>query len=169
MGKLRKATVVFFIKRNYNGITDICLAIKKRGFGKGKWNGFGGKVDEITGETVEDGAIREVEEESTIAIPASSLEKVAEIDFRFKDLPKDKDWNQEVHVFLVDTWSGVPRETEEMRPEWYPVLDIPYDSMWTDDIFWLPHVLDGNLIKARFLLSLDEKILKHDVRDVSDF
>jgi 8-oxo-dGTP diphosphatase/2-hydroxy-dATP diphosphatase len=35
--------------------------MKKRGFGKGKWNGFGGKVEE--GECIEDSAIRELEEE----------------------------------------------------------------------------------------------------------
>ena len=34
----------------------VLLGMKKRGFGKGRWNGFGGKVQE--GETIEDGAIR---------------------------------------------------------------------------------------------------------------
>lgn len=34
----------------------VLLGMKKRGFGAGRWNGFGGKVQE--GETVEDGAKR---------------------------------------------------------------------------------------------------------------
>lgn len=34
----------------------VLLGMKKRGFGKGRWNGFGGKVQ--PGETIEDGAIR---------------------------------------------------------------------------------------------------------------
>jgi len=34
----------------------ILLGYKKRGFGAGKWNGFGGKVE--IGETVEDAAKR---------------------------------------------------------------------------------------------------------------
>lgn len=34
----------------------VLLGMKKRGFGAGRWNGFGGKVQE--GETVEEGAIR---------------------------------------------------------------------------------------------------------------
>lgn len=34
----------------------ILLGMKKRGFGAGRWNGFGGKVEE--GETIEDGAKR---------------------------------------------------------------------------------------------------------------
>ena len=36
----------------------VLLGMKKRGFGAGKWNGFGGKVE--TGETIEDGARRYV-------------------------------------------------------------------------------------------------------------
>lgn len=34
----------------------VLLGMKKRGFGAGRWNGFGGKVQE--GETIEDGAKR---------------------------------------------------------------------------------------------------------------
>ena len=34
----------------------ILLGYKKNGFGKGKWNGFGGKVKD--GETIEEAAIR---------------------------------------------------------------------------------------------------------------
>lgn len=38
--------------------------MKKRGFGVGKWNGYGGKLDE--GESIERCAIRELEEECSI-------------------------------------------------------------------------------------------------------
>ena len=44
----------------------ILLGMKKRGFGAGRWNGFGGKVQE--GETVEDAARREVFEEAGIHV-----------------------------------------------------------------------------------------------------
>jgi len=37
----------------------IILGMKKRGFGVGRWNGFGGKVEE--GETIGDAAHRELE------------------------------------------------------------------------------------------------------------
>lgn len=36
--------------------TRILLGLKKRGFGQGLWNGFGGKVQ--PGETIEAGAVR---------------------------------------------------------------------------------------------------------------
>lgn len=38
---------------------QILLGMKKRGFGVGKWNGFGGKIEE--NETTEEGAKRYVE------------------------------------------------------------------------------------------------------------
>ena len=37
----------------------VLLGMKKRGFGEGKWNGFGGKVQ--SGETIEEAARRCVE------------------------------------------------------------------------------------------------------------
>eukprot|EP00056_Hartaetosiga_gracilis_P017259 m.6783 g.6783 ORF g.6783 m.6783 type:complete len:151 (-) comp5533_c0_seq1:454-906(-) len=41
----------------------ILLGMKKRGFGKGKFNGFGGKLEK--GETVEEAAVRELQEVNT--------------------------------------------------------------------------------------------------------
>jgi len=37
---LKRFTLVFVVKGG-----EILLGMKKRGFGKGKWNGFGGKVE----------------------------------------------------------------------------------------------------------------------------
>ena len=63
---MRKTTLSFFIKKN-----QILLAMKKRGFGKGKWNGVGGKVQR--GETTKEAAIRETKEE--IGVVPRSLER----------------------------------------------------------------------------------------------
>jgi 8-oxo-dGTP pyrophosphatase MutT (NUDIX family) len=41
MSGIRQATLVFV----FNPAGDILLAMKKRGFGEGKWNGAGGKVE----------------------------------------------------------------------------------------------------------------------------
>jgi 8-oxo-dGTP pyrophosphatase MutT (NUDIX family) len=50
-------TLVFLF--NLQG--HILLSLKKRGFGIGKWNGAGGKLHK--GETILQGALRELEEE----------------------------------------------------------------------------------------------------------
>lgn len=54
----------FFLKKSPKLFTliivvnndEVLLGLKKRGFGLGKWNGFGGKVE--IGETITDSAIR---------------------------------------------------------------------------------------------------------------
>ena len=43
----------------------LLLGMKKRGFGEGKWNGYGGKMDIAAGDkTLKDCALRETHEES---------------------------------------------------------------------------------------------------------
>ena len=85
---LLKLTLVFVFRDG-----QVLLGLKKRGFGEGLWNGFGGKVNE--GETILEGAIRELNEES--GLTGKNLEQVALLYFDFeKDLGKYKEL--EIHV-----------------------------------------------------------------------
>lgn len=131
--------------------------MKKRGFGEGKWNGFGGKVEQ--GESLEDAARRELKEEACIEV--GELEKAGELLFEFEG----DDEQLEVHVFLTDEFSGMPCETEEMRPEWFPIREIPYERMWLDDPHWLPFVLSGKKVNGTFLFRGTEKLLKSSVEE----
>lgn len=151
---LRQATLVFLVRDN-----EILLAMKKRGFGKGKLNGVGGKPE--SDETLTEAAIRECEEE--IGVKPNVFGEVAVLDFFF---PKDKsDWNQQVHAYLCTEWSGDPVETEEMSPEWYDMNKIPYDRMWVDDRHWLPRVLDGNFVNATFEFDDEENIVRQELHE----
>lgn len=115
--------------------------MKKRGFGTGKWNGYGGKLEST--ETIEQCAVRELEEESGIV--TTDIHRRGYIVFKMVEL------NQMLRVHVYETWNfvGEAVETEEMRPQWYKETDIPYDKMWLDDKYWLPHVLAGKSILAR--------------------
>ena len=53
----------------------ILLGYKKRGFGVGRFNGVGGKLE--AGETIEQAALREVKEE--INVDAKTLSKCAQL------------------------------------------------------------------------------------------
>ncbi len=123
----------------------ILLAMKKRSFGEGKWNGVGGKL--MPNESIESSLVRETEEEIGVKVKENNLEKVAIINFYFDDKP---DWDQECHVFISKKWEGNPTESEEMKPEWFNFSLIPYNYMWTDDKYWLPLVLEGKKIRAEF-------------------
>lgn len=121
----------------------VLLGMKKRGFGAGRWNGFGGKVED--GETVEEAAIRELSEE--VGILAGTMTFRGILEFEFENDPK----TLEVHVFHVADFTGEPTETEEMRPQWFAIDGIPFDSMWPDDIHWMPYFLAGKKFKGKFL------------------
>jgi 8-oxo-dGTP pyrophosphatase MutT (NUDIX family) len=158
---MRQATLCLVI-----GKGRILLGMKKKGFGKGKYNGFGGKPKE--GESLEQAAARELEEEA--GLRAGKIRKVAELTFLFPHVPAGKKWDQLVHVFLVDEWDGEPKESREMRPEWFSFAEIPYGRMWQDDKEWLPLVLKGEKLRARFAFAEDnERIESMGMEWVRDF
>lgn len=136
-------TLCFLVKEQ-----EILLGMKKTGFGQGKYNGFGGKIK--NNETVLEGAVRELEEESGIQVEKEQLEHVGFIDFIF---PANHELRHDVHIFLAHTWQGEPVETEEMKPQWFSISEIPYHKMWQDDIYWLPKVLAGNKINGKVVFA----------------
>lgn len=149
---LKRATLLFLVQDN-----QILLAMKKRGFGAGKWNGVGGKPE--GSESILQTAIRECVEE--INVTPIKLQQVATLNFYF---PDDKfDWNQQVSVYLCSKWNGEPTETDEMKPKWYNLNNIPYESMWSDDAYWLPEVLKGNSVEAEFLFDDDNGVVTYQI------
>src|SRR5581483_7687178 len=96
----------------------VLLGMKKRGFGQGKWNGFGGKVAE--GESVQDAAKRELFEES--GLKAQDLQKMGVVEFSWKNTPEEI---LQVHIFKTTQVTGEPKETEEMRPQWFLTSRFP--------------------------------------------
>jgi 8-oxo-dGTP diphosphatase / 2-hydroxy-dATP diphosphatase len=110
---------------------QILLGMKKRGFGAGHFNGFGGKVE--MNETIEAGAARELYEEA--GITALHKHKIGQLTFTFREEPG---LELEMHIFKVTEFEGVPIESDEMCPQWFAVCDIPYTKMWSSDVAWFP-------------------------------
>lgn len=136
----------------------ILLGMKKRGFGLGRWNGFGGKIRK--GESIEDAARRELQEEAGLA--AEEMTEEGLLEFEFRGDPQ----TLEVHVFSVDRFTGEPQETEEMRPQWFPLEGIPYDTMWPDDKYWLPLFLQGKKFHGIFIFDGLDTILRYQLEEV---
>lgn len=147
-----RATLCFLVKDK-----KILLAMKKRGFGKGKWNGVGGKLKE--GESAYDAMVRETSEE--IGVTVKSSKKVAELVFYNYDGSGRETANMKVDAYIATSWDGEPAESEEMAPRWFNLSEIPYGEMWADDIYWLPKVLEGKTLRFYALFSDGEHIKEH--------
>lgn len=135
------------------------LGMKKRGFGMGKWNGFGGKVAE--GEAVEDAAKRELHEEA--GVTAMDLAKLGVLDFSWQENPGDI---LRVHIFKCTQFEGEPAESEEMKPQWFKVAEIPFAQMWSDDIHWMPMFLEGKQFKGYFVFGSDNNVVEHELKEI---
>lgn len=147
---MKKVTLLFLRSDD-----ELLLAMKKRGHGVGKWNGVGGKVEEH--EHVRAAAIRECQEE--IGVTPIKPRLVGRL--HFYELT-DPDFHHDCHIFVSETWDGQPIESEEMRPKWFHTDGVPYNNMWTDDIIWLPHLLQGRKFKGSVTLD-GNNVHHHDI------
>lgn len=150
-------TTLCLLKRN----NEILLAMKKRGFGEGKYNGVGGKIE--NNETPEEAMIRESQEE--INIKPIKYEKVGLIEF--DEYYKGSKQNLIFHLYMVYDWIGEPSESEEMDPKWFNINNIPYEKMFPDDKYWLPLILEGKKVRAYFDFDENWNLLSKEIRDLN--
>jgi len=139
--------------------SQVLLGMKKRGFGAGNWNGFGGKP--LKGETVEQAVRRELQEEA--GITATDVVKRGLMRFDFEE---PADLKIDVHLFSASAFMGEPTETEEMKPRWFSIHEIPFDKMWPDDKYWFPIFLAGKNFNAQFDLKNSVTLLRHEIKEV---
>jgi 8-oxo-dGTP diphosphatase/2-hydroxy-dATP diphosphatase len=136
----------------------ILLATKKKRLGKGRYNGFGGGLKKD--ETIEECAIRETSEEAGIVV--KDIQRYGEILFQFQTNEQD----HLVHFFRASQYTGTPKETDEMKPEWFDIDKIPYDNMWKADRLWLPLLLKNEKFKGHFIYDKDHQIASYHINPV---
>jgi 8-oxo-dGTP diphosphatase len=132
---------------------EILLIHKKRGLGAGKINGPGGRLEK--GETPLQGAIRETVEE--IGVRPLALTRAGELLFQFVD-----GYKLHVTVFSAQDCEGQLIETDEAKPFWTPLSQIPYNQMWQDDPYWLPLVVERKKFRGFFVFEV-ERLLNYKV------
>ncbi|XP_018410940.1 PREDICTED: 7,8-dihydro-8-oxoguanine triphosphatase-like [Nanorana parkeri] len=106
--------------------------------------------------------MRELWEGSGLTV--DTLQKIGEVKFEFVGSTEIF----HVHIFRADTFNGEPAESEEMRPQWFPLEKIPFDSMWPDDSIWFPLFLQKKKFQGYFKFEGHDKILSHTLQEVED-
>jgi 8-oxo-dGTP pyrophosphatase MutT (NUDIX family) len=159
-GSISPRTLVFPFDKN----GQLILGLKKRGFGEGFYNGFGGKLE--AGETYFGCAKRELMEE--LGVTSTSLILIGKINFYFPQTEKfpENKRAQTVFVFKCEDFTGCVAETEEMNPKTFPIDKLPVDKMWPDAIYYISLINTSNW----FLEVLyDEKLEIADVKLTKEF
>jgi 8-oxo-dGTP diphosphatase len=141
----KDVATLLFVRRGL----ELLLIRKRRGLGAGKINAPGGRLE--PGETPEEAAIREVQEE--VGVRPLGARHRGELRFIFTD-----GYTLLCHVFLADGCEGEPVETAEALPLWVPIDAVPYAEMWADDALWLPRMLAGWTFRGRFVFDGDRMV-----------
>nr|XP_021524479.1 7,8-dihydro-8-oxoguanine triphosphatase [Aotus nancymaae] len=149
MGASRLYTLVLVLQPQ-----RVLLGMKKRGFGAGRWNGFGGKVQE--GETIEEGAKRD-RISPTLATHLISTVAGASVTGSVLGAAA----GEEAHWIASSSPLGT-----EMRPHWFQLDQIPFKDMWPDDSYWFPFLLQKKKFHGYFKFQGQDTILDYTLREV---
>ncbi len=122
-----------------------------------KWNGIGGFCNE--GEPLREAVNRELQEEISVNVDTKKLQYVGKI---------IENNNLTLHVFISNDWEGplTIKDTSIKQLQWFTPNQIPYDSMWPDNTYWLPDILSGKTIIATVLRDVYTDIKPLTEKDV---
>ena len=121
---------------------------------QGKWNGLGGKFE--PGETPEECAIREIEEESGLRVVKPRLHGV----ITFPGFYADEDWY--TYLFTAREFSGEMIDSDEGVLQWIDddkVLDL---NLWPGDRIFIPWLDRPDFFSGKFNY-VDGVLVDHDV------
>ncbi len=140
---LFNATVCFPVKDG-----KVLLGMKTDKIGAGCWNGYGGGIEEY--ETIEQAAVRELQEEVGLEVKEKDLEKIAVIDFH--NIKTDEvRFVCRVHFFKTSVWNGKPKEVSGevmVTPTFFNINNLPLGDMMLADRQFVPHILKGKKIEG---------------------
>ncbi|NCN86935.1 NUDIX domain-containing protein [archaeon] len=142
--------------------SKILLGLKNpnKKFG-GKWNGFGGGLEE--NQTLEECAITETIDET--GITPKNLTRVGQILFKFEINEQD----HEVHIYRATDYGGIldtSKDFIEYKEFEKKDLENIYEKMMPADKYWLPLFFDKKLFKGDVLFDKEMKNPKVNIYEV---
>ena len=119
---------------------------KQQDVHQGKWNGLGGKF--LGAETPEECVIREVREESGLAITAPQLRGF----LTFPNFDGRDDWY--VFLFVAEATTNELIDSAEGKLAWIDTNRLLELNLWEGDRIFLPWVEAGRFFSAKFEYAL---------------
>lgn len=116
---------------------------KENDYHEGKWNGLGGKFE--PGETPEECAVREIEEESGLKVKNPELKGF----ISFPNFDGKNDWN--VFVFTADEFDGELIDSPEGKLEWIENEKLCDLNLWDGDKIFIKWIFEDKFFSAKFI------------------
>lgn len=127
---------------------------KQNDYHEGKWNGLGGKFE--AGESPEECAIREIEEECGLKV--KSVKMKGFITFPLFD--GKEDWY--VFLFTADDFDGTLIDSPEGNLSWIKNDKLVELNLWDGDKYFIPWLFKDGFFSAKFNYE-NGKYLDHQV------
>ena len=128
---------------------------KKNDVHEGKWNGLGGKFE--AGETPEECAIREVQEESGLLMKSPRMHGF----ITFPMFDGKKDWY--VFLFTAREFEGELIDSLEGKLEWILNDQLLKLNLWEGDRIFIPWLFQEKFFSAKFIYE-DGNLISHEVK-----
>lgn len=151
---MKLATLCYVTDKKTDSTLMIHRVKKENDYHEGKWNGLGGKFEQ--GESPEECAIREIEEECGLKV--KSIKMKGFITFPMFD-GKD-DWY--VFLFTADEFTGELIDSNEGNLAWIKNNALIDLNLWDGDKIFIPWLFADKFFSAKFNYE-NGKYINHEV------
>lgn len=151
---MKLATLCYVIDKQTNSTLMLHRVKKENDYHEGKWNGLGGKFEQ--GESPEECAIREIEEECGLKVKSVTMKGF----ITFPLFDGKEDWY--VFLFTADEFDGTLIDSPEGNLAWIKNDELTELNLWDGDKVFIPWLFQNKFFSAKFNYE-DGKYVSHEV------
>ena len=151
---MKLATLCYVIDKKTNSTLMLHRVKKVNDYHEGKWNGLGGKFEQ--GESPEECAIREIEEECGLKVKSVTMKGF----ITFPMFDGKEDWY--VFLFTADEFTGELIDSPEGNLAWINNDVLTDLNLWDGDKIFITWLFKDGFFSAKFNYE-DGKYINHEV------
>ncbi len=151
---MKLATLCYVMDRKTESTLMIHRVKKQNDYHEGKWNGLGGKFEQ--GESPEDCAIREIEEECGLRVKSVTMKGF----ITFPMFDGKEDWY--VFLFTANDFTGELIDSNEGNLAWIKNNKLTDLNLWDGDKIFIPWLFNDKYFSAKFNYE-NGKYINHEV------